>query len=138
MGSKVSEVRSALYKICTSYTNLRIITPYKITACRKMAEGCRERVRQYKIDDEGVPTSTTKEQARTCKSMLQTVNNLQGEAHEFHCTLHLVFTCRHSSREAWWLYMIGGEMWRSERSEFLCDTAHTFLASIISLVPILT
>lgn len=27
-----------------------------------MAEGCREKARQYKIDDEGIPTNTTKEQ----------------------------------------------------------------------------
>ena len=29
-----------------------------------MAEGCRERVGNYKIDDEGVPTRTTREQVR--------------------------------------------------------------------------
>ena len=29
-----------------------------------MAEGCREKVRRYKIDDEGIPTSTTREQVR--------------------------------------------------------------------------
>ena len=27
-----------------------------------MAEGCREKVRQYRVEDEGVPTHTTREQ----------------------------------------------------------------------------
>ena len=27
-----------------------------------MAEGCRERVSQYKVEDEGIPTNTTREQ----------------------------------------------------------------------------
>ena len=27
-----------------------------------MAEGCRDKVRRYKVEDEGIPTNTTKEQ----------------------------------------------------------------------------